>query len=93
MKTTLDLPDDLVRAVKLRASQEGRKLKDAFADLLRQGLAAAESHARPIIATDAKIKGAPRAPIAKMSTEEIYAMIHKSQEEEDRERLGISLRR
>ena len=39
MKTTLDLPDDVVRAVKIRAVQENRKLKDMIADLLRRGLA------------------------------------------------------
>src|SRR6185312_1403123 len=38
MKTTLDLPDDLVRAVKIRAAEENRKLKDLMADLLRRGL-------------------------------------------------------
>jgi len=39
MKTTLDLPDDLVRAVKMRAVKENRKLKDTVADLLKRGLA------------------------------------------------------
>ncbi|MGH3680470.1 MAG: hypothetical protein ACRDT2_09500 [Natronosporangium sp.] len=39
MKTTLDLPDDLMRTVKLRAVQENRKLKDMMADLLQRGLA------------------------------------------------------
>lgn len=39
MKTTLDLPDDLMRAVKIRAVEENKKLKDAVADLLRRGLA------------------------------------------------------
>ena len=39
MKTTLELPDDLVRAVKIRAVEENRKLKDMIADLLRKGLA------------------------------------------------------
>ncbi len=38
MKTTLDLPDDLMRAIKIRAVEENRKLKDAMADLLRRGL-------------------------------------------------------
>jgi plasmid stability protein len=38
MKTTLDLPDDVVRAVKIRAVEENRKLKDMIADLLRRGL-------------------------------------------------------
>ena len=40
MKTTLELPDELVKAIKLRAIHDGKKLKDAVADLLRQGLAA-----------------------------------------------------
>lgn len=38
MKTTLDLPDELMRTVKLRAVRENRKLKDMIADLLRRGL-------------------------------------------------------
>jgi plasmid stability protein len=40
VKTTIELPDDLVRAVKLRAVREDRKLKDMVAELLRRGLAA-----------------------------------------------------
>jgi hypothetical protein len=39
MKTTLDLPDDLMRAVKMRAVEENRRLKDTIAELLRRGLA------------------------------------------------------
>jgi plasmid stability protein len=40
MKTTLDLPDDLMRSIKIRAAEENRRLKDVVADLLRSGLAA-----------------------------------------------------
>ncbi len=39
-RTTLDLPDDLMRSIKLRAARENRKLKDLIAELLRRGLAA-----------------------------------------------------
>jgi plasmid stability protein len=38
MKTTLDLPDDLMREVKVRAAREDRKLKDLIPDLLKKGL-------------------------------------------------------
>ena len=38
MKMTLDLPDDVMRAVKIRAVEENRRLKDVIADLLRRGL-------------------------------------------------------
>ena len=58
MKTTLDLPDALVKQVKIRAVREGRKLKDAVADLLRKGLAVtAESETdaqTPVIIRDKK---------------------------------------
>ncbi len=40
MKTTLDLPDELVRRVKMRAVQSDRKLKDLVAELLDAGLRA-----------------------------------------------------
>lgn len=46
MKTTLELPDALVKQVKLRALHTGVKLKDAVADLLRKGLAVAEDLGR-----------------------------------------------
>ena len=38
MKTTLDLPDDLVRDLKLRAINERSTLKQLATDLLRLGL-------------------------------------------------------
>lgn len=38
MKTTLNLPDDLVREIKIRAAQENRRLQDLVSELLRLGL-------------------------------------------------------
>lgn len=38
MKTTVDLPAELVRAIKIRAIEENRKLKEMIAELLRRGL-------------------------------------------------------
>lgn len=40
MKTTFDLPEDLVREMKFRAVREGRKLRDVAEDVFRRGLAA-----------------------------------------------------
>jgi plasmid stability protein len=58
MKTTLDLPDALVKQVKIRAVREGRRLKDAVADLLRKGLAVAANaepnDQGPVITRDKK---------------------------------------
>jgi len=50
MKTTLELPDDLMRRIKLRAVHRRRKLKDEIAHLLEAGMAQAvdaEAPARP----------------------------------------------
>lgn len=38
MKTTLDLPDHLVRQAKQRALQEGRTLRELVAEYIRLGL-------------------------------------------------------
>lgn len=38
MKTTFDLPEDLIQAVRLRAVMQRRTVKDLVADYLRQGL-------------------------------------------------------
>ena len=41
MKTTIDLPEALVREIKCRAKHEGRTVKDVVADLLAAGLSPA----------------------------------------------------
>lgn len=38
MKTTLELPDQLIRRIKMRAAARNQKLKDAVAQLLELGL-------------------------------------------------------
>jgi plasmid stability protein len=47
MKITLDLPDELVRRVKIRAAQSDRKLKDMVALLLDAALRAEQDGAAP----------------------------------------------
>ena len=68
MKTTLDLPDELMRKVKIRAVNEHKKLKDAIAEFIRKGMAAAKiwpaKTPKPV-----KLRGGP------LTTEEIEAAI------------------
>lgn len=47
MKTTLELPDALMRRVKLRAVHRNQKLKDAIAQLLELGMAAVPDGEKP----------------------------------------------
>jgi plasmid stability protein len=42
VKTTVELPDDLITAIKIRAVSEGRRLKDLIPELLRRGLESAD---------------------------------------------------
>ena len=68
MKTTLDLPDALMREVKIRAVHERKKLKDAIAEFIRKGMAAGKSR-RPKTPKPVKLRGGP------ITTEEIEAAI------------------
>jgi plasmid stability protein len=56
MKITLELPDELVKRLKVRAVRDGRKLKDTAADVLKAGLAvsarAPRKEDRAVIGTD-----------------------------------------
>jgi len=47
MKTTLELPDDLMRRIKLRAVHRNRRLKDEIAQLLEAGMAQAPAPEAP----------------------------------------------
>ena len=40
MKTTLELPDDLMRKLRVRAAESDRRLKDVVSELIERGLEA-----------------------------------------------------
>lgn len=58
MKVTLELPDDLVRTMKLKAVHESRKFKDIVADHLRASLTSA-------VSTDNDLRGGKSLPMLK----------------------------
>lgn len=103
MRTTLELPADLVEEIKRRAAQEGRTLKDEVAALLRLGLAKHEAppqpangNSQPSVARKAYIRlplieCAEDAPARTMTNEQLEALIDETQTKEDIERLGLSL--
>jgi hypothetical protein len=68
IKTILDLPGDLMRAVKIRAVHERKKLKDTIAELIRKGMAATKTGSAKI-PKPVKLRGGP------ITTEEIEAAI------------------
>jgi hypothetical protein len=86
MKTTLELPDDLIKEVKLRAVHDGKKLKDAVADLLRQGLAVAAPKSGTVVKADAGALKRRRALTRKFVAGEwgVELAGHEAAEEADR---------
>jgi hypothetical protein len=100
MKATFDLPADLVRAVKLRAVHEGRKLKDVAADLLKRGLADQGSMkkappSKPRIEIQSNglpvVHCAADAPVSRMTADDMLALEQETLHREDLQRLGLSL--
>jgi hypothetical protein len=47
MKTTLDLPEELVREMKIRAAREGRKLRDVATEIIQRGISSTEPTIKP----------------------------------------------
>lgn len=101
MKTTLDLPDELVREVKLRAVHQRRTVKDLVAEYIRQGLGLApggEATQRPA-SPRVKIGDgglpvipcAPDAPASRMRAEDLLALEKQTLAEEDSKRAGLPL--
>lgn len=98
MKTTFDLPPELIREVKLRAVHEGRKLKDVAAELLQRGL----EQPAPALALDRKteishhplsglpfVKGRNTKDFVPPTLEQSLALIQQANEEEDLRRAGV----
>jgi plasmid stability protein len=96
MKTTFDLPPDLVREVKLRAVHEGRKLKDMVAEVLKRGLSSETTSRTAPTATKGAIKlplfPSPKtAPASRMSMQQLLVLEQETLNQEDHQRLGLSV--
>lgn len=101
MKTTLDLPDELIREVKLRAVVQGRTMRDVVADFLRQGLGMTAPKPPEIPPADSMveigqsglpvIRCRPGAPATRMSVEELLELERQTQTNEDLRHAGLSV--
>lgn len=101
MKTTLDLPDELVRQVKLRAVVQGRTVKDLVAEFLRLGLGIVPlgRAGKPPVSSMVQVgetglptvRCRPHAPATRMSVAELLKLERETQAREDLKHAGISL--
>lgn len=96
MKTTIDLPEALVREMKLRAVRERRKLKDVAAEVFKAGLLSPRLGSQPkpyrqklespLFACEASKASAPS-----MSVSDLLKMEQSAQAEEDAKRASSAL--
>ena len=98
MKTTLDLPADLLDAVKHRARREGRRVADMAVDLMRRGLADEVSvvpgkKTRLTIAANGVpvVRCVANAPATQMSAEALIDFEQETLSMEEMQRLGLVL--
>jgi len=101
MKTTLDLPDDLVREMKLRAVMQGRTLRDLATEFLRQGLGMAAPRPATKLPQDSPFevgadgipifRGGANAPAMHMSIEQLLQLEQDALTDEDIQRAGLSV--
>lgn len=101
MKTTLDLPDELIREVKLRAVVQGRTVKDLVAEFLRQGLGMApvgrakKGPASSMVESGENglpvIRCAKSAPATRMSVAKLLALEQEALTKEDWQRARLPL--
>jgi hypothetical protein len=86
MKTTVEIPDEIMRMIKVKAAEEGYKIKDLVTLLLKRALTSSEKAASTPEKGDLSfplIKCRPNAPISKMSAQDIYKLMHQTLEEDD----------
>ena len=69
MRTTLDLPDDILRRAKIKAVERGSTLRQLVIDALQHEMAGAERAAKRL--TRPPVKLAPDAPLRKLSPEAV----------------------
>lgn len=101
MKTTLDLPDELIREVKLRAVIQRRTVKDLVAEFLRQGLGMVPPAQSAKPSPDSRVQiganGLPviqcraNAPATRMSSKKLLHLEQAAQAAEDLKHAGISI--
>lgn len=85
MKTTLDIPDDLLRTMKMQAVQEGRKFKDMAAEVFRRGLARPQASASRAVRHRVKLPLVkcrhPAPPKKELTADKVAAVLLKQEVE------------
>jgi hypothetical protein len=99
MKTTIDLPEVLVKQAKQKALHQGRAFKDLIADYIRQGLNEQPSHAAVSRSSGALeidpdglplFRGQASQGFRQPALADTLALEHSTLEQEDLQRVGLA---
>lgn len=101
MKTTLDLPEELVHEVKLRAVIQRRTVKDLVAEFLRQGLGLAAPAPTQALPAGSMVQIGPNglpvvkcrsnAPATRMSAKQLLQLEQAALAEQEMKHAGLSV--
>ena len=83
MTTTIDIPDELIRAVKIRAAQQGRTVRELVSEYIASGLNTPPAQQQRDAVAFPVIPTATNAPIATMTRAQIVAFEHEALTEDD----------
>ncbi|MEO7241722.1 MAG: hypothetical protein ABIW85_02325 [Variovorax sp.] len=81
MRTTLDLPDDILRRAKIEAVGRGSTLRQLVIDALQREMGGAENPRKRL--TQPPIKLAPDAPLRRLSPEAVKRLDMKAVQQAD----------
>lgn len=92
MRTTIDLPEPLLKHLKARAALEGRTLRDLVVELVQKGLSARDTAdpqqrfaARPPVVPSS---GPWPVDLSRMSNADLYELMDKDDDERTLELMG-----
>ncbi|MCX6880737.1 MAG: hypothetical protein NTW21_44070, partial [Verrucomicrobia bacterium] len=85
VKTTLDIPDDLLRSMKMQAVQERRKFNDVAVEIFRRGLAQPKPAANSVVRQRVELPliqcRHPADPSATLTPDQVAKVLLKQEEE------------
>lgn len=90
MRTTLDLPDDILRRAKIEAIERGSTLRQFVIDALQRELASSERPRKRL--TRPRVKLADDAPLRRLSPEDVKQLDAEAVQQDD-ERKASAIHR
>lgn len=90
MRTTLDLPDDILRRAKIEAIERGSTLRQFVIDALQREMASSERPRKRLMRPPVKL--ADDAPLCRLSPEDVEQLDAEAVQQDDERKASASHR-